>query len=126
MAIYKNREVQVLGPSPQANSPSTINVSYVDGTHENVKLSQVHFTQAEKDLLMKTYPGQYDKVHIVKEDDVKAVKLGVAPSFDTAVHEQAKAKVHADKVSEISKKQVDAASAKAKADFEAQNTAPKV
>jgi len=90
MAIYKNREVSVMGPNPQANSPESINVEYKDGTHENVALSGVKFTEEEKKRLQKSNPGKYDNVETVSEDDLKAVRIGVAPPSDPTVREQAK------------------------------------
>jgi len=90
MAIYKNREVSVIGPSPQANTPESITVEYKDGTHENVALSGVKFTEEEKKRLQKANPGKYDNVETVSEDDLKAVRLGVAPPSDPTVREQAR------------------------------------
>src|SRR6266404_9487679 len=90
MAIYKNREVSVVGPNPQANSPESINVEYKDGTHENVALSGVKFTEDEKKSLQKSNPGKYDNVETISEDDLKAVRVGVAPTFDTTIREQAR------------------------------------
>lgn len=65
MAIYKNREVNILGPNNQANSPETINISYQDGSHENVKLSDIEFTSDEKNSLIKNYPSKYSNVNLV-------------------------------------------------------------
>lgn len=124
MAIYKNREVQVLGPNPQANSPESITVSYMDGTHENVRLSDVKFTKAEKDALVKAHPSKYDNVEVVRDEDVKAVRVGVPPASDKAAYEQARVQVQQEKQAEMSKKQMDEMRAKAQKDFEAQNKAP--
>lgn len=124
MAIYKNREVQVIGPSSQANSPVTINVSYPNGSHENVKLSEVKFTVDEKKLLVKNYPGRYDNVDVVTEQDIAAVRIGVAPSFDTTEKERAVVKAQNEKQLEISNKRAEELKAQAQKDFETQN-APK-
>ena len=124
MAIYKNREVQVVGPSSMANSPTTINVAYPNGSHENVKLSEVRFTAGEKASLVKNYPSGYQDVLLVTEDDLASVRVGVAPSFDTTEKERAVAMAQHDKQVEISNKRAEALKAKAKADFDSQN-APK-
>lgn len=97
MAIYKNREVTVVGPNPQASEPTSINIRYVDGTHENVALSQVKFTEDEKKTLLKNYPSRYDNVDTIKDDDLKAVRIGVAPSFDTHAKAAAEAEVRRQK-----------------------------
>lgn len=124
MAIYKNREVQVVGPSSQANSPVTINVSYPNGSHENVKLSEVRFTEDEKKLLVKNYPSRYDNVDVITEEDLTSVRVGVAPSFDTTEKERAVALAKHEKQTEISNKRAEELKAQAKKDFETQN-APK-
>jgi hypothetical protein len=117
MAIYKNREVQVLGPSPQANTPVTINVSYANGTNENVKLSDVRFTAAEKALLIKNYPNGYTNVQTVTEDDLTSVRVGVAPSFDTAEKDVAMAKAQHQKQVDISTKRTEALKTQAQSDI---------
>src|SRR6267142_3834500 len=83
MALYKNREVTVIGPNPMANTPISINIRYVDGSHENVALSQVSFTEDEKKALVKAHPSQYDNVRIIKDADLHAIRSGGAPSEHT-------------------------------------------
>src|SRR6266567_7743898 len=116
MAIYKNREVQVLGPNPQANSPETINVSYSDGTHENVKVSDVSFTPEEKATLVKTYPSRYEDVKVHKEEDVKAVRVGLAPTFDKAEHEALRIKAEAEHLAQEAQKRAEAMRVKVQKD----------
>lgn len=89
MAIYKNREVTVIGPNPQASEPTSINIRYVDGTHENVSLGLVKFTEDEKKALLKRYPSRFDNIETIKDDDIKAVRIGVAPSFDQSAKQAA-------------------------------------
>jgi len=82
MAIYKNREVYIIAPTAMATTPETLTVMYRDGTQENVPTSGIRFTQDEKTNLIKTYPSKFDSVDTVTEDDITAVRVGVAPSFD--------------------------------------------
>lgn len=89
MAIYNNREVTVIGANPQANSPESINIEYKDGTHENVKLDAVKFTEDEKKALIKSNPGRYDNVDTIKDEDLKAVRVGIAPTYDPSVRDAA-------------------------------------
>lgn len=124
MAIYKNREVQVVGPSSQANTPTTINVSYSNGSHENVRLGEVRFTADEKKALQKSYPSQYDNVAVVTDDDLTSVRVGVAPSFDPTEKDRARTMAQHDKQVELSNKRAEDLKAQAKKDFETQN-APK-
>lgn len=105
-----------------ANTPTTINVSYPNGSHENVKLSDVRFTAGEKTLLQKNYPSRYDSVELATEDDLTAVRVGVAPSFDTTEKERAVTMAQHDKQVEVSNKRAEALKAQAKKDFESQNT----
>src|SRR3569833_2950158 len=107
MAIYKNREVSIVGPNSMANTPETINIQYKDGTHENVKLSDVKFTEDEKKSLQKRHPSQYDSVDTVSDDDVKAVRVGIAPPSDPTVKEQARAKALHEKQVALANKQRD-------------------
>lgn len=87
MAIYKNREVSILGPNNMANSPESINVSYKDGAHENVTVTEVYFTQEEKDSLVKRYPSKYTDVNVISSKDIEAVRQGKTPSFDPSYSE---------------------------------------
>ncbi len=48
MAIYKNREVSVVGPNNMANSPETINIAYKNGSNENVAVKDVSFTDRRR------------------------------------------------------------------------------
>lgn len=109
MAIYKNREVSIVGPTYMASAPKTIVIKYNDGTNETVTLSQVHFTQAEKDTLVKAFPSEYDGVTVASEDDLKAVRVGVAPSSDPSYREQAEADKAAKEAQEQNQKQIEAA-----------------
>lgn len=111
MAIYKNREVFVLGPNNMANSPETIQVQYTNGTNENVSAGLVYFTQEEKDALLKKYPSKFDNVQVASKDDLEAVRTGVAPSFDPSVKEQARVDLQHKKQQEMAQKQVDQAKA---------------
>lgn len=79
MAIYKNREVTIVGPNPMANSPDTINISYKDNTHENVATSMVSFTEDEKKDLVKKHPSKFNDVAVVSLEDVTSVRAGIAP-----------------------------------------------
>lgn|ERR1700735_2161396 len=117
MAIYNNREVQVLGPNNMANSPETINVRNTNGSHENVAVSSVYFTDEEKSALVKAHPSKFDDVKTVSKDDVEAVRSGVAPSYDPSYKAKAESEANAkkqkdilDKNTELAKKQADKAS----------------
>lgn len=83
MALYKNREVHVIGPNVQANSPETINIRYKDGSHENVKLSDVSFTVEEQKTLQKNHPSKYDTVKLLPKEDLKGVQTGTAIPSET-------------------------------------------
>src|SRR3979490_1788230 len=107
MAIYNNRIVSVLGTNKMANTPETINVQHTNGTTENVAVSQVYFTQDEKDSLVKKHPSKYNDVKTTSPEDVEAVKAGVAPSFDPSYKEMAEAQLRSDKQKALSQKNID-------------------
>lgn len=109
MAIYNNREVTVIGPNSMANSVDSINIQYKDGTHENVALARVKFTEDEKKDLIKRYPSKYDNIDTVKEEDLKAVRVGVAPAYDPSYQQAAEQKVIAEKQAELNKQNLEAA-----------------
>lgn len=113
MAIYNNREVSILGPNSMANSPESINIQHTNGSHENVAVSSVYFTQAEKDALVKAHPSKFDDVKVAKPEDIDAVRVGAAPSYDPSYIEAAKAKKLAEAQAEITKKNRQDAEAKA-------------
>ncbi len=82
MAIYNNREVYIIGPTAMSTTPEQLTVRYRDGSQENVPTSGIRFTEDEKKNLIKIYPSKFDGVSTITEDDVTAVRVGVAPSYD--------------------------------------------
>jgi hypothetical protein len=124
MAIYKNREVYVIGPNTMANTPETINIKYKDGTHENVSVGLVRFTADEKKQLIKQYPSKFDDVHIVDDKDLEAVRAGITPPSDPVYKEQARAQVQRDKQKELTDKNMEAAKAEAKKQLDAESKSP--
>lgn len=114
MAIYKNREVTVVGPNPSASTPETIQVRYKDNTHENVSTSLVGFTDDEKKSLIKNHPSKFENVKSVTQADVDAVRLGVTPPSDPSYQTMAETEVLHQKQTELTQKHLDAAKAEAK------------
>lgn len=108
MAIYKNREVSVQ-PTSTASAPKTAVVQYQDGSYETVTLGQIKFTKAEKDALVKNYPSEYDGVDVVDDNDLTAVRAGVAPSSDPVFKQQAEEQAKRKQAEDISRKQADEA-----------------
>lgn len=82
MAIYKNREVSVIGPNTMSNTPESINIQYKDGSHENVSVSEVFFIEEEKKTLMKNNPGKYSDISLVSHQDLVAIRAGLTPPSD--------------------------------------------
>lgn len=113
MAIYNNREVIFLAPVRSSHQAESVTIVYSDGTHENVPVSKVRFTEDEKKLLLKNYPSKYEDVQTATDGDLKAVRIGVAPSYDPTYVEQAEHKALTQKQQEENQKQLDAAKAQA-------------
>lgn len=124
MAIYKNREVTFLAPVRASHQVESVTIVYKDGTHENVPLPQVKFTEDEKKYLLKNYPSKFDDVSTISDEDVKAVRLGVAPPSDPTYKEQAEAQVLAQKQQEENTKQIEAAKAQAAKNVDKRVSAP--
>lgn len=119
MAIYKNREVQVIGPNPQLTTPETVSIRYaVAGTTEIVPFGAVRYTEQEKKDLIKQYPARFNDVETITDEDIKAVRLGVAPSFDTSAKEAAESKVQHQKQNEYTQKQNEKLEEEAKKDLD--------
>lgn len=110
MAIYKNREVSVVALNNASNTPDMmLTIAYKDGTHENVTLGQVRFTEDEKKSLQNRYPNRLDELEVVDQKDVEAVRVGVTPPSDPTYKEQADLQVQRQKQQElIQKNQEDA------------------
>ena len=116
MAIYKNREVSV-AEQPRAVLPANINVLHKNGMRETVPVSQVSFTEDEKNALVKNSSNQYDNLKVIGNEDLEAVRTGVTPPSDPILKEQAKAKAQHQKQQDESKKNSDAAQKKAEEDL---------
>ncbi len=105
MAIYKNREVTVIAPVTASNHPDTVKIQHNDNLQDNVSISQIGFTEVEKKDLMKRYPGMFDNAHLVTDDDVKAVRIGLAPSYDPVLQSQAEEKAKYDHLARMNQEQ---------------------
>lgn len=118
MAIYKNREVSVVSPTRPVVHPEQVTVRYQDGTHENVSLGQVRYTEDEKKALMKSYPSVFDSVQIVDDKDLEAVRVGVTPPSDPSYQEQAENQARNQKQQELLNKNTEEARKEAKTRLE--------
>ncbi len=121
MAIYKNREVSVLGPNNMANTPESINIAYKDGGRENVAVSGVLFTDEEKKKLVKDFPSKYEDVRTASQADIDAVRAGVTPPSDPSYQDMANIQVQREKQDELVKKNMEAAKTEAKKQQDAQS-----
>lgn len=124
MAIYNNREVWIIGPTAMSTTPEKLTVRYRDGSQENVPTSGIRFTQDEKTNLIKTYPSQFDGVDTVTEDDITAVRVGVAPSYDLDYKIQAETAARSKLQQEEGSKRTDKARKEAEASVEKEVKSP--
>jgi hypothetical protein len=109
MAIYNNREVYIIGPTAMSTTPEQLTVRYRDGSQENVPTSNIRFTEDEKKNLIKIYPSKFDGVSTVSEDDITAVRVGVAPAYDPDYKVQAETQARAKLQQEETAKRTDKA-----------------
>lgn len=125
MAIYKNREVTVMGPTHRLNPPSTVVIQYRDGSYETVSMGQVQFSKEEKDALIKAFPSEYDGVAVISEDDLKAVRAGVAPASDPSYRQQAEGEVRTEEAHKIDEENKRKIKEEVKKDQEKSESTPK-
>lgn len=124
MAIYKNREVAVIGPNPQAATPETVNIRYMDGTHENVSKGQVKYTEDEKKALQKQHPSKFDNVETIKDEDLKAIRVGVAPTYDESAKQSAETQAQRERQIKLSQEQNEKLKAEANKKLDQRVNAP--
>jgi hypothetical protein len=75
MAIYKGREVQIIGEVNKGfTSVDTFQVQLKDGSLETVKISEVQFTEAEKKDLQKRQDDKFENVSVISEKDLKEIR----------------------------------------------------
>lgn len=109
MAIYNNREVFIIGPTAMSTTPEQLTVRYRDGSQENVPTSGIRFTQDEKTNLIKIYPSKFDGVNTISDDDITAVRVGVAPAYDPDYKVQAETQARSKRQQEESSKRAEQA-----------------
>jgi hypothetical protein len=109
MAIYKNREVYIQTTPVRSTPTDNINVMHRDGSHETVPVSQVTFTEDEKNQLVKNNPGKFDNVMVAPQEDLDSVRLGVTPPSDPSYKEQAMRQVHDQRAKELTDKNMEMA-----------------
>jgi len=108
MAIYKNREVAVTSITPSTTNTKLVTIMYPTGETENVALGAVRLTKDEKKSLQKQYPNDFDDVAEASDEDLKSIRLGVAPSYDSDRKAQAEAQATKDAAEEQNRKLVEA------------------
>lgn len=121
MAIYNNREVQVAGMNNRTPSPDTINVIHKDNTRENVPVTSVYFTDAEKKKLIKDHPSRFEDVKTATQADIDAVRAGVTPPSDPSYVDTAKVQVQHEEQQKLIQKHTEAAKAEAKKQLDQDN-----
>lgn len=129
MAIYKNREVSVGTLTPSSTTTNLITITYKTGETENVALGAVRFTQEEKDQLQKDYTKGFNDTYfkdlpVVTDEDLKSVRLGVAPSYDKEAKELAESRALAQKAAEQNQKTADQRKAEADKNLDKKLDAP--
>lgn len=111
MAIYKNREVQILDYGHQRTLADRVTVQNAAGALEEVSIGSLRFTKDEVTKLNQHSDLVYKDLPIVSEDDIKAVRVGVAPSYSQDRIERARGEI----VNDEAKKMEDKMNEKAKA-----------
>lgn len=104
MAIYKNREVQVLDYGNLRTLADKITVESSSAGQEQASIGEIHFTKDEIKKLNEHKDIPYDSLLEASDEDLKAVRLGVAPTYSPGRIEVAKAEVITDEAKKMDDK----------------------
>lgn len=74
MAILRNREVIYLGPATAADTSPTVRVQDSKGNIEFCKLSELRFTEDEKEDLLKTEKNRIDSLAVISDKEFKELR----------------------------------------------------
>lgn len=74
MAILRNREVTYLGPANAADTTPTVRVMDSKGNYEFCKLSELRFTEDEKEDLLKTEKNRIDGIAVISDKELKELR----------------------------------------------------
>lgn len=72
MALLRNREVRVLGPNGDVQSP-IFTVEYPDGTREDTELKFIHMSESEHKQWVKTNPTLQNVPKVIDDKDHQEV-----------------------------------------------------
>lgn len=126
MAIYNNREVQIVSPiQVEPKLTDRVQVRYLNGDTEVVDTNSVAFTEDEKKSIRVVQDKPLDAVKVASTEDVKLVRQGIAPSTDSDLDNQAMLKVRHEqniKVSQEQNKKAEDAAKKRLDDVDKQTT----
>lgn len=74
MAIYKGREVQVIGEvSKGFTTPETVQI-FSDNQYEMVKVSELKVTEAEKKQLQKAQTDKFENISTVSDKELQELR----------------------------------------------------
>lgn len=126
MAIYNNREVQIVSPiQVEPKLTDRVQVRYSNGDTEVIDTNLVAFTEDEKKSIRVVQDKPLDAVKVASTEDVKLVRQGIAPSTDSDLDNQAMLKVRHEqniKVSQEQNKKAEDAAKKRLDDVDKQTT----
>ena|SRR5258708_3807664 len=75
MAIYRGREVTIVNfVQPGLTVPDTIQVVDKDGQSYSPRISEVLFTEDERNKLKNYHTNRFNQVQIIKDEDLKKLR----------------------------------------------------
>ena len=75
MAVYRGREVQIVNfVQPGLTVPDTIQVVDKDGQSYSPNISEVQFTEDERNKLKNYHTNRFNQVQIIKDEDLKKLR----------------------------------------------------
>ena len=88
MAIYKGREVQVIGEvSKGYTTPETVQI-FFDNTYENVKIGDLKVTEDEKKTLQKAQADKFENITVVSDKEVQELRDSQDPEKIAKLNEK--------------------------------------
>lgn len=74
MAVYKGREVQILGKTNGEDTSPLYTIQQKDGSREDVKLNQIQFTEAEIKDAKDGAQWHLDGANVINDKDLQTLR----------------------------------------------------
>lgn len=80
MAVYKNREVEVVHNMPGTEEGAMVTVIHKNGDKEAVKLREVALTKDELNQMKEASSNSYNGIKVISDKDLKSLRDSQDPA----------------------------------------------